>query len=228
MTKIDKVFKNQLGIFRPDQFEEFGVTIIGCGSLGSFMAITLAKMGVTEFELWDPDTIEEHNLTTQFFDKSALKKSKASVVRDLIIAQSPYIEADLRITTHKQRFDADSQVTTPIVITCPDNITTREVVYDVAKNSEHVKLMIDLRMGGIVFKIFTIDLTSNTTWYEETLHSEEDADRGPCTEKGIIFNVLGCCSFAASQLKKIFKNEPYDKELNFGYDTMEVMRITHS
>lgn len=219
------VFKNQRGIFNPDDFQEYGITIIGCGSLGSFMAATLAKMGVKKFDLWDDDIVDEHNVTTQFYSKEWIDKPKVDAIKDFIIKQSPLPQHEITVNTHKKKFQIDSLIDSPIVIVCPDNMDTRKDAFEVAKTNDNVQLFMDMRMGGITYHIYTVDLTTDFDWYEKTLHKKEESANIPCTEKGIIFNVLGCCSFAASQLKKIFMNEPYDAQLMFGYDMMEVMKV---
>jgi len=43
------------------------VVIVGCGGLGSWTSIMMAKGGWKEFVLVDPDVIEEKNLYTQAY-----------------------------------------------------------------------------------------------------------------------------------------------------------------
>ena len=43
------------------------IHIIGCGATGSWVALMLAKMGISNITCWDFDKVEEHNLPNQFF-----------------------------------------------------------------------------------------------------------------------------------------------------------------
>ena len=43
------------------------INIIGAGAVGSFTALTLAKMGFAQIAVWDDDVVSEENLNAQFF-----------------------------------------------------------------------------------------------------------------------------------------------------------------
>ena len=52
--------------FKPEFCRE-RIHIIGCGSVGSTLAELLARFGLTNFALYDFDTVEPHNLANQMF-----------------------------------------------------------------------------------------------------------------------------------------------------------------
>jgi len=60
------------------------VTIAGCGAIGSWTSLFLAKMGVRMFSLFDFDIIEEHNRSTQLWEARDVKRYKATVLRRLL------------------------------------------------------------------------------------------------------------------------------------------------
>ena len=52
--------------FQPEK-EDARINIVGCGSVGSTIAVLLARAGVTKMTLWDFDMVEPHNLANQMF-----------------------------------------------------------------------------------------------------------------------------------------------------------------
>lgn len=64
------------------------ILIAGCG-IGSSPAISLARMGFTNFRLVDPDTVDEGNLNRQFFDYSDIGKTKVEALKQQILSINP-------------------------------------------------------------------------------------------------------------------------------------------
>lgn len=56
------IFSRNSGILETKMMEKKGAVILGCGSVGSLVAIELAKSGIGNLFLIDPDMLEYHNL----------------------------------------------------------------------------------------------------------------------------------------------------------------------
>ena len=56
------IFSRNKGILETDVMAKKGAVILGCGSVGSLVAMELAKSGVGKFLLVDADTMEYHNI----------------------------------------------------------------------------------------------------------------------------------------------------------------------
>lgn len=65
------------------------VALIGLGSGGGFVAQGLAMSGVSRFVLIDEDELEAHNIVRHVADSRDIGRSKAEVVRDLILHRNP-------------------------------------------------------------------------------------------------------------------------------------------
>ena len=52
------------------------IHIIGNGGIGSWVSLLLCKMGCSNIHLYDEDTVEEHNIASQFFKLEDLGKEK--------------------------------------------------------------------------------------------------------------------------------------------------------
>ena len=58
----NKIFSRNKGILESDIMEKKRVVILGCGSVGSLVALELARAGVKHFILVDADIVEYHNI----------------------------------------------------------------------------------------------------------------------------------------------------------------------
>ncbi len=56
------IFSRNKGILETDQMDAKRAVILGCGSVGSLVALELARSGVGHFLLADPDIMEYHNI----------------------------------------------------------------------------------------------------------------------------------------------------------------------
>lgn len=59
-------FSRQVNIFKPEEFKT-PIQIIGAGATGSWVALSLAKMGIENMTIYDFDEVGMHNLPNQCF-----------------------------------------------------------------------------------------------------------------------------------------------------------------
>ena len=161
--------------------------IIGCGALGSMIALTLVRAGVGKIRIIDRDFIEYHNLARQaLFDEDDvrnqipkaiaaerhLKKINTSIVIEGIVADVNYtnIEGFIR--------NAD------ILLDGLDNFETRGLMNDVA-----LKHKIPWIYGGAVSSFgMTMDIIPGQTPCLRCIHPtmHQTAARHTCETAGVI------------------------------------------
>ncbi len=97
--------------------------VVGCGGLGSWTALGLAKGGVKEITLVDPDIVEEKNLNTQVYGPEDIGKYKVDALADKI---RPYAKVD----TYRARIEEviDELPDFDLALALTDNIKSRVVV----------------------------------------------------------------------------------------------------
>lgn len=61
------------------------VTVVGCGGIGYWVAKILAMSGIGKLYLYDPDTLEEHNLNRLDIPYKYIGKNKADVTKVAIL-----------------------------------------------------------------------------------------------------------------------------------------------
>lgn len=82
------------------------VGIIGLGSGGGFVALSLAMSGVQHFVLIDDDVVEPHNITRHVADLRYVGQNKAEAVADLIRHRNPQAQIEVRAGRFEDHPDA--------------------------------------------------------------------------------------------------------------------------
>ena len=201
-------FTSQEKIYNPEE-QKVKVIVIGAGSTGSFLSLTLAKMGLSNIKVIDYDKIENKNIPNQFFRINDVGKYKVEALKE-IIEEFTGIEIDIENVKIDKDCSFDFDMNT-IFIFCLDNMEGRKLIYDKIKDFP-IKL-IDTRFGSEGFSIHTINLgkEEDKIDYERSLGLS--IKETPCGEKGVIYSILSLASEVCNIVKKIDKEEGYVKLL---------------
>jgi len=96
-----QLFSRFGGILETDAVADKTVFVIGVGSFGSEVAVSLAKSGVTSFVLMDDDRLEVGNIMRHCAGLSQVGRFKTKAVRDAIIDKNPLA----KVTTVEKRVE---------------------------------------------------------------------------------------------------------------------------
>lgn len=96
-------------------------TIVGCGRTGSIVAHSLARMGVRNLALMDPDLVELHNLDGEGFQPGDLGTPKAEALAKSLLSLDTMLQVDACIhsITALQALTALKQA--DVLLCCADN-----------------------------------------------------------------------------------------------------------
>lgn len=222
MTKEERMkYVRQSEIINLDKLSKSKVGIIGVGSVGSFTALTLAKMGVGKVVGYDEDGVSVHNLPAQFFAKSDVGQFKVDALEETLSEFADDVEF-----TGVIKFYTDQKLEETTIV-CTDNMTSRKLVWEQFLKQKQAKYLIEARMGAEMAKIYTIRDKSKKTreFYEKTLHSDEKSYKLPCTARSIIYNVLMISSLIARSFKAIINEEQFPKELIFNMTRIDKLSL---
>jgi len=86
--KMD-VFSRNSGILETTMMMEKTAVIVGCGSVGSLVALQLARSGVGRFLLIDSDILEYHNVCRHQCGIESVGSYKVDLIRDRILSINP-------------------------------------------------------------------------------------------------------------------------------------------
>ncbi len=121
--KID-IFSRNTGILESDIMLKKGVVIIGCGSVGSLVALELARAGVGRFFLIDMDILSYHNICRHQCGILDVGKYKTTALRERILQINPTAEVHV---SHQRIQDVPLAEIEPfctpdaIMVGCADN-----------------------------------------------------------------------------------------------------------
>lgn len=150
------------------------IHIIGCGSVGSTVAELLARFGLTDFTLYDFDTVEPHNVVNQMFTSKHLHRPKVEALRDILIEINPEIESKIKL----QPRGWIDQTLDGYVFLAVDNIELRRKIVEENLYNPSVKGMFDFRTGLTDAQHYAADWTdirSKKAFLDTMKFSHEDA-----------------------------------------------------
>jgi threonine dehydrogenase-like Zn-dependent dehydrogenase len=196
-------------VFDPIKLENDEVIIIGCGAIGSTVALMLTRMGVDHFVLYDMDTVSEHNLANQNFTNEDVGENKTTATARHIKEINPEAVVKIRGKYEGQRLEG-------YVFLAVDNIETRKEICVSNKLNRNIKYVFDFRMGLYNAQHYAADWNDEKS-VERLLqtmdfsHKEakENTPMSPCgTTLNVITTVmsvvaLGCTQFIKAVNEKL-------------------------
>ena len=89
---VTNLFSRNTGLLESSEMLNKTAVLVGCGSVGSFVAMELARSGVGKFVLCDTDTLEIHNICRHQCGFDDLGRYKTDAVKDKILNINPNAE----------------------------------------------------------------------------------------------------------------------------------------
>jgi len=213
--------QRHIGIINTIDYKDYTISVIGCGAIGSGITEILVRLGFENFELIDPDVVEDLNLPNQLYFDNDKNKDKVEACKNKILLINP----KAKVIVKKEKFKT---LNGEMVFLATDNMAARKEVFDFCKeHNDKIKILIDGRMAALTFTVHTVDTEKQKDKedYERRWFPDEKMLQLPCTEKSIIFNVFGVSSFMGNQLIKFLNQEPYDNFVTFDYKTMTFAKL---
>lgn len=148
------------------------VHIIGCGAVGSQLAVLLARLGVTDIVLWDDDVVASHNLANQDFYQNDIGRLKVDCVRQTILAINP----NAKVSTHSCRW-TEKDMLGGYIFLCVDSIAPRQQIARCAKTWMGVKAIFDFRMGLTSGQFYCVSKDRLDDYMNTMQFTDEEADK---------------------------------------------------
>jgi tRNA A37 threonylcarbamoyladenosine dehydratase len=195
---------------------EVPVTMIGCGGIGSFSALALAKMGCVHLTIYDDDRVEEHNIPNQLYRPGDIGQLKVLCLAEIIKSFT-----GTGIDARPER--AQGQRLQGIVVSGVDSMDARRRIWERSiRYKAGVAAYIDGRMGAEVVRLYTARPADpdHVRWYERTLYSDDEALQVPCSAQAIAYSNFGIAGLVAGQVKRIVMGETCPFEIIFDQRTL--------
>lgn len=127
---VDVMYGRQanLGLHPPEK-----ATVIGCGGVGTWVAIDLAMVGVPILHLFDDDDIEAHNLNRLPFGETTIGKPKTEVLKKFIKKIRPHT----RIMMHGKFSSITQSLLAGHVVDCTDKLRVQAQIQAACDKLHH-------------------------------------------------------------------------------------------
>ena len=206
---IQNDFSRQANILNPEEFNR-PIHIIGAGATGSWVAFTLAKMGLSNITVYDFDEVGMHNLPNQMFGLNDIDKNKALSIRNIIRRFTGF-----NIKARTQKVEG-GQPLQGIVFMLTDTMKSRKDIYNMSiKNNPNIDLLIETRMDLRGGRIYAIDPKNRymCKQYEGTFYSDDEAEVSACgISQTVLPTALAITSHAIWKLLNYINGEPLFNE----------------
>lgn len=199
-------YLRQEGIYNPKD-QKVTIHVVGAGSTGSIIALTLAKMGIETITVWDFDKIEPHNIPNQYYRIKDIGKPKTEALAEII---EEFTGKKIHQIKDKiEDFEEVDVSLNDIFILCLDNMETRQTIHKTLK--QRPTKIIDVRMGGEDYEIYYINTAPINEEEEEILLEYEKSLKQetvnlPCGERSIIYTLNSISAETAKIVKEIDQN----------------------
>ena len=206
-------YLRQLNLVDQHRLSELGLTVVGCGAIGSFTALACVKLGLGQLVLFDYDKVETHNLSNQFYTSQDLHVNKALALFEHL---KHHLTPEQTVLPHNTKFDKQP-LETELVLASVDTIEARETIFKQALTSEVCKLYIDPRMLGNNLTVFTVDLTNNQdieAFYKDFIEDVKN-QRGRCSARSVCYNGFMVASLVTSHIAKYVNKQPLPLQLGY-------------
>lgn len=210
--------RRHMELFDPYTFNT-PVKIIGAGATGSWVALFLAKLGITDITVYDFDNVEEHNVPNQAFGLSSIGIPKVHALsNDIEVATGAIINAK------NEKYE--NQRLNGIVFLLVDSMKERKRIWETGiKMQTQIKHLIEPRMGLNMSRIYNVNPTDLTQIkrYEESYYSDDEAEVSACgTSMSVITSAVTTASWCVRQLINFHNDEELDNEIliDFQYNNI--------
>lgn len=201
---IQNDYSRQVNILNPEEFNT-RINIIGAGATGSWVAFSLAKMGLSNLHIYDFDEVGMHNLPNQMFGVRDIGRNKALSIRNIIKLFTGF-------TVNAKNEKVDGSVPLQgIVFMLTDTMKSRKDIYNRAiKNNPSIDLLIETRMDLRGGRIYVVDPKNReqTKMYEQTFYSDDEAEVSACgVSQTVLPSALAITSHAIWKLLNYINGE---------------------
>lgn len=218
--RVQDDFSRQVNIIDVEKFTT-PIHIIGAGATGSWVALSLAKMGIQNITVYDFDEVGMHNLPNQMFGLNDIGKNKATSIRNIIRRFTGF-----GIRAREQKLEG-GEILQGIVFVLTDTMKSRkDIYYKSIKNNPNIELFIETRMDLRGGRIYVIDPKDRDMCkkYEETLYDDSEAEVSACgVSQTVLPTAMGITSQAIWQLLAHINNEVMYNEIIIDFSNSIIM-----
>lgn len=184
------------------------VVLAGVGGIGSYVAFLLSRMKPASLTIYDPDVVEEVNMSGQLYSKKNIGNTKVDSIAEMMADYSNFYNTMSIASRFTENCLAEN-----IMICGFDNMKARLMFFkswmhhvsNLPKEERKKCLFIDGRLAAEEFQIFCItgdDDYHQDVYYGNYLFTDAEADETVCSYK----QTSHCANMIGSFMVNLFVN----------------------
>ncbi len=170
--------------------------VIGTGSVGSYVVLALAKMGVNDITVWDGDAVESHNVPMSLYRPSDIGRLKVIALKEIIRDFT-----GTEITVVPEMYSGE-RLTRRCVVSCVDTMAARALLWSRINGSATIPLFCDTRTNQAYVEVHATRpaFREDVDRYAATFFSDEEAAPHYCGLHGAVFVSMYAAQVVSSML----------------------------
>ena len=198
--KMDSRYLRNKDLIDQSRLDE--ITVIGAGGIGSALLQNAAIMGFKKIHVWDPDKLEELNLSTTSWPECYINQPKVHAASHTCTNLNKLV----KMHAHEVFWQTGMPLANKVFLT-PDNMECRLAVYNQWVQNPEREFLVDMRMGALGFEIITVSREAD--YFMESYVPSSDIPDDPCTAKHTIFCGSLAASYGLAQAFNVLQNRIY-------------------
>lgn len=175
-------FLRHAAFFGPEDSASTPLNIVGVGATGSWVAVLAAKMGWTNFIIWDKDTVESHNVPNQAYNSNHIGMLKVDALEQVLKDINPLV----KITKHPCFWtpDVDEEMQGALFIAV-DSLDTRKLLYEYACDQIDLDVVFETRIGFNMAVLNILDPIDQDAINDviNVMATDAEVEEAPCNER---------------------------------------------
>ncbi len=190
----------EIGEAGQDRLLSSKVAVIGCGALGSMVAMQLAAAGVGKILIADFDTIDISNLQRQFFfTTEEAGEMKATVLSKRMVGINPQCQVEIVKKLIDRSLAKELFAECDFIVDATDNPVSKVMIEEIC--NEMGKTCCIAGVSGFHGQVMTIN--PGGVKFREVFSPVEDMNFMPCSIGGVVGAAAAlCASIQASEAVK--------------------------
>lgn len=186
-------WSHQKALFNPLHAKP--VTLIGAGSVGSFIALLLARQGIEDLLVLDADDVASHNVPMSAYRPKDVGRSKVHALQEIVLEAT-----GLKITAIDNMYTDHPLRGT--VIASVDTMDARTAIWKSVRMNPNIDILIDTRVYERFVEVYFVRpcLPEDIQAYESRLYPQGTTVKRTCGNHGIAFMANLVASLAVAGL----------------------------
>lgn len=175
------------------------VYLFGAGSVGSWLALFLAKMGMSDIEVWDADLVSSYNVPMSLYRPQDVGRYKVDALAEIVLDMT-----GVTLTTRREMYAGQAALRNALVVSCVDTMEEgRKPIWEaVKKNRVTLDLFCDTRTSECYVEVLSIEpcSTADAKRYDAMLFPDTEAAKQLCGRHGIVFTTTRAAGIVAANI----------------------------